>query len=685
MRRILGVAITFFLVFVVTSVPVFAAPAATRDPNRAMDGLDIFSDEFPVSFFFRQTEGLAANGKMKYADWNARFSGLMGVMGKMLDEEVIGRSAAQAFYRQFKKDHPRQAVLLHANGCFRKPLADLRAYHAGHWLYFNGAAILSDVAATTQDTTIRVSATNLFELSPYFTNRSIPDDVGLCQLGPDGKPDWNYAEQVRLKAIDPKAGTIAVERGKYGSTPHAFTGGKAYAAAHVAWTWGETNTLWQFNMSTACPRDARGRNAGEVWADELIAAIRPGGAIDYVDGLEFDVPFRAPTVQRKTRQADCDADGKADKGIVGGKPVFAIGYDLFLRRLREALPDHLIMADVGDGKHQRSPDLLNGVETEGWPTLKDVKFIQWSTGLNRQLFWQSRARPPIFTYGLIKFENTTVPPSTVRLTLAGPIFVGAAIGEGYLPPKESTGIWDELVGGAMAKRGWLGRALGPARHLALETPDLLNGAGNPPSPALSALISSEDAKVAVKNGLLTAEGRNAEAPNVSFRIKGLRRPAEGDIVVGLTASAAPLAGYPAGTYREISVAAVAPGMTPPEKPAPPASPLDGAPFTAQFYQRNAPAGLFDLAIVVEGGASVSISKMTVHAASDSIVREFQNGAILANPSSAACDFDLSKLFPGRSFRRLKATAAQDPTTNNGQPVGGVVRLGPLDALFLARM
>ena len=680
MRRVRYAILPCFLVCIAFAAPCEAAPVAAPNPP-----LDIFSDEFPVSFFFRQTEGTAANGKMKYADWDARFSILMGVMGKMLDEEVIGRSAAQGFYRQFKKDHPSQAVLLHANGCFRKPLADLRAYSAGHWLYFNGAQVLTDVAATSVDTTIRVSDAALFNLSPYFTNRSIPDDIGLCALGSDGKPDWSRAEQVRLKAIDPKAGTITVERGQYGSTPLAFAGGKAYAAAHVAWNWGENNTLWQYNMSTACPRDAQGRNAGEVWADELASAIRPGGAIDYVDGLEFDVPFRMPTVPAKSRrQADCDADGQADGGIVGGKPVFAIGYDLFLRRLREALPDRLILADVGDKKEQRSPDLLNGVETEGWPQLKDLEFTQWSAGLNRQFFWLSRARPPIFCYGLLKFEKDAPPLSTVRLALAGPLLVGSAIGEFYAPPKESTGIWDELVGGAMAKRGWLGRAKGPARHLALKSADLLNGAGNPPSNALPPMISSDDARVAVKDGVLTAEGQSADAPSLSFRIKGLSHPVGGDLVVGLTASATPLAGNPAATYREIAVAAVAPGETPPEKPAPPASPVDGAPFTASFYQRNAPAGPFDLVIGIEGGAPVSISRITVHAGPDLCVREFANGAILVNPSNAEGEFDLTRLFPGGAFRRLTATAAQDPAANTGQPSGDVVRLAPLDALFLAR-
>jgi len=184
-----------------------ASPAAETGPR-----LEIFTDEQPVCFFFRGTEATARKRAMSYEEWEARFSRLNGVMGKMLDEEVLGASATQEYYRRFKKDHPDQAVLLHANGCFRKPLADLSAYHDGHWLYYNGARVLDDVPATAADTTLRVSDVSVFALNPHRGNPSIPEDVGLCRLGSDGRPDWNHAEQVRLKAIDAERGTIVVER-----------------------------------------------------------------------------------------------------------------------------------------------------------------------------------------------------------------------------------------------------------------------------------------------------------------------------------------------------------------------------------------------------------------------------------------------------------------------------------------
>lgn len=62
-----------------------------------------------------------------------------------------------------------------------------------------------------------------------------------------------------------------------------------------------------------------------------------------------------------------------------------------------------------------------------------------------------------------------------------------------------------------------------------------------------------------------------------------------------------------------------------------------------------------------------------------------NLAVLkANPSSHSFTFNLAKLFPGETFRRLKATPGQDEKTNNGEAVGAAVTLGAKDALFLVK-
>lgn len=51
--------------------------------------------------------------------------------------------------------------------------------------------------------------------------------------------------------------------------------------------------------------------------------------------------------------------------------------------------------------------------------------------------------------------------------------------------------------------------------------------------------------------------------------------------------------------------------------------------------------------------------------------------------AAPYSFKLSKLFPGKHFRRLQATARQDAQANNGERVGDRVTLCPQEGLFLA--
>lgn len=660
---------------------VFSHAAARAGAER----LKIFSEEQPVSFFFRDTEAAAARRTMSYEAWETRFRRLAGVMGKMLDEEVLGRSAGQDYYRRFKAAHPDQAVLLHANGGFRSPLADNRAYHDGHWLYYNGARVLDAVPATGDRSVLRVSDPTLFNLSPYRANAAIPDDVGLCALADDGRPDWNRAEQTRLVAIDAARGTITIQRGLYGSTRQAFAAGRAYAAAHVAQTWGTNNKLWQFNMATTCPRDASGRGAADIWAAELIAAMRPGGAISYVDGFEFDVPFVRPIALGRGRRADCDVDGRPDDGVVAGRPVFALGVDAFHRTLRAALPDKLILADVGE-RAQRSVATLNGVETEGFPHLRDPEFLYWSTASNEQAFWRERARPPVFTYGLLKFRDgggdrgaADVPFSSVRLALAGPVLAGSAAPIGHPTPVGANGVWDELVGGALQRTGWLGRAAGPARHLALDQPDLLAGS------EFARCVVSTDATVRIAGERrFTAAARDAAAEQFTVRLTGLHHKTAGDIVVAMTATAAPLPDHGSDYYRMLAVAIVPAGAAPDTRKAVPASPAGGAPFQGFYYQRNAPAGAIDVVIVAEGAPAIAVGAVSVHAAPDCVLREYERGAILANPSPAPQAFALAPLLPGRSFRRLQATAGQDAKTNDGSPVAGTVIVPPKDALFLIR-
>ena len=81
---------------------------------------------------------------------------------------------------------------------------------------------------------------------------------------------------------------------------------------------------------------------------------------------------------------------------------------------------------------------------------------------------------------------------------------------------------------------------------------------------------------------------------------------------------------------------------------------------------------------------VWLSGVTVHAAPDAMLREFDHGVVLANPAEAPYTFDLAGALPGRSLVHIRGTAGQDPKTNDGSAVGATVQLAARDGLFLTK-
>ncbi len=471
-------------------VVLLAAPAVSPAADPA--ALPVVSGDYPRVFFFRGSEGAASNPRVTYERWERDFSRLMGIMGKVLDEEIPGRSARNIeFFTQMKRRNPEQAVLLHYNGNGRDPRYELDDFFAGHFLYHNGAAILADVPAEEGETEIAVSDPDLFrtEMGRY---KSSNDDVGLCMLDENGHPDWHRSEQVQLVSIDKKNKTIRVRRGCYGSRPRAFPAGKAFAAAHVTeGPWGgNSNILWYYNYSTVCPKDEQGRTCSDVHAAVLAKKFLPGGELEAFDGLEFDVLHHECGSGGKLG-VDCNADGETDNGFIDGRNVYGIGVVEFCRDLRSKLgPNRLILADGFSMRNQRAFRILNGIESEGWPALNDWEIKDWSGGLNRHWYWAENGAEPIWNYVNHKFTmpgekpghqvQPDVPFKVHRLVFAAAMFTDSAVCYSFAPRPnrgELIGIWDELWNGQERELGWLGRPLGPAVRLAEKTPDLLKGDG----------------------------------------------------------------------------------------------------------------------------------------------------------------------------------------------------------------
>jgi len=410
------------------------AGAYARDAGR----LRILGEHYPRVFYFRATEAACSPQRYPtYESWERNFVGLMGIMGKCLEEECLGREPRNPeFFSALKKRHPEQAVLLHFNGNSRDPIYQRDGFFPGHWIYRRAVAITEDIAAAVGESVIKVADTRAFRVESG-RYRKHNDDIALFGVK-DGVHDWYHCEHVQLVSIDHEAGALTVKRGCYGSKPLAFKVGESRAAAHQAeGPWGQNNHfLWYYNYSTHCPRDRNGKVCSDVLVDDLARWFGKGGVLESFDGLEFDVLFNVT-------HGDTDGDGVEDRGVVGGRNNYGIGVIEFGRKLRTRMGEELIIqADGalgrGGNRSQRNWEIFNGIESEGWPNLNEWEIDDWSGGLNRHFFWQQNARKPAFNYINHKWveavpdrpghhKQVRVPFSRHRLVFAAAQFFDAMV------------------------------------------------------------------------------------------------------------------------------------------------------------------------------------------------------------------------------------------------------------------
>ncbi len=670
------------------------APLATES-TAGYESLRIAHEAYPRAYFFRASERPGRDPNIAYEEWEKSFSRLMGIEGKALDEEIPGLSTRNIdFFTRFKEAHPDQIVLLHFNGNARDPNWEAGEFFAGHWLYYNGADVLSDIPAGEAKTVIKVADASLFRMKVgRYANRN--EDIGICEIDSSGKPNWVNSEQVKLLAVNEENSTITVERGAYGSTARSFKAGQTYAAAHVhEGQWGPpeiSNLMWFYNYSTDCPRDSEGRTCVDVLIPDIVKRFAAGGELAAFDGVEFDVlrnTVRRP--DKDGRGVDTNNDRKVDTGVVDGMNNYGLGVVEFCRRLRQEFPTgKLLLADGMSRGNQRAFKILNGIESEGFPHLQDIPMQDWSGGLNRHFFWEENARNPKFNYINHKFVerkpgelrpnyHPVVPFGVHRLVFAASVFTNAALCYSTSPetePGEMIGIWDELQMGTEKKLGWLGRPTSPAVRLAETAPDLLQGQGRQIPEGFLAQFGGNDVKFDLDGGVVKITTTDPAARGLEFTLSGV--PATGpDLYVTFMVKSMPPRGWPPEMARQLSVG-IGEG---PGKDFMTWTNADG--FRPTFYFNDVTGSEVTLHLTIDGGEPLWISDMQVHAHPDAIYREFEHGLVLANPGLRPYAFDLAALFPGKSFRRLQGSPAQDPATNNGADVGGALELPGKDAIFL---
>lgn len=265
--------------------------------------------------------------------------------------------------------------------------------------------------------------------------------------------------------------------------------------------------------------------------------------------------------------------------------------------------------------------------------------------------------------GQMRFPQ--VPFKTHRLVFAVAAIMDAAVGYSFPPPPvpgQLLAIWDEL-----RDPGWLGKPLGPPVRMAQRQSNLLQGAPR---------LSGSDARFTTENGQVRIASAKPGASEIRFH---LSVPAEGpDLLLAFTLRAMPMRGYPREIARRLTVS------NHPEDHMPSATWVNETDFKAAFYFADAKPPATDLEFVIEGAEPLWISNVAAYAHPDAFYREFEHGLVLVNPAPHPYVFDLDKLLPGRSFRRLQGSPTQDPVANNGEPARDTLELQSKEGLFLRK-
>lgn len=477
-------------------------------------------DNFPKPVHYRYANNFKVKPGLENEAvqlWLSRYGGVMGVeldAGRV----ILTGDGRPEVIRRVMKERPDLFFILYSTGHIKCPdetspyfdpvTGNITDWHPGHWCYLPRVKVLQDsIPRETGETTIKVDMSpprlgpregmddedfaSTFTSDAFSLRKDRGDDICIYSLLPDGTPDWENSEQVALVAMDKGAGTVRVRRGCYGSSPKAFQG-TIFAAVHDEVT---KFHGWLYNFSTFCPRDAKGRTAGDLWAETYAAIFQPGGLASHFHAIQHDTLVETLWGKRGIDNNNNGTDDMLED--LGGVNWFAVGMTDALRKLREALPPHVsILPDAGN----RGYYYVNGWEVEGFPGRHDPAWRGHSEICNRLAFSRETCLTPRFTQVQHKIFNFTLgsdEPGAIlqgrelpfhysRAVLALATAHEAGVTWYSLPPPDEggeTGVYDEMRMGKELRPGWLGKPVGDLLYPAVQAQpplvDLLAGGTDP--------------------------------------------------------------------------------------------------------------------------------------------------------------------------------------------------------------
>lgn len=623
----------------------------------------LFRYEYPACLAFRgelnrwtRSDSLA---------WAASVDSASGFIKKCISEELeIGPQMARRA-NGYAGARTEKLALLHLNGEARRICGHpevLERYFPGHWVYLPGTEVTASLSAT--DTLVRVADPTPFLGRGYPVQKStprryLPLQVLLVRTGPDGEPLWYDSEYAEVVSVDRKQRTVALKRGLHGSRRLDFAAGRTRLMPLAGGVWGG-QMMWFYNLSSVCPRDRAGKQAGELYAEEIASWFAPDGRLHAFDGIAFDVNYF--DLSERGSRWDVDHNGVADGGWIAGRNVWEEGDLAFLARVRELLGDGcLLSADAQHASNQQVPALLDGMESEGLVQHNDI-WRGFSRAVNTHLYWMGHRRSDLdFRYVVLKVMGPDAPDALRmrRFGAAAACCLGAfttdVSGREYLPEP-------------FRKPGSLGRATGKLIRYGEGFDPVVDLSGEELLARLSVsagelALHAEGVEVTAPDGMACAEG---EVPEIRLTLRDLQLPA-GDALFRVRARLVEPASGAAAEYGVPAVLWLRPDKLPVYDPVPQYDEYHcnlyglfgcGRMEPMSFYFRDLEPANREVSLLVRGARRLVLERVEVRNAPDVLMREFEHGFVMVNPSSRPVRIDVGR-FCERAAGRTVIVPAVD--------------------------
>ncbi len=397
--------------------------------------LDVLSNKPLKQLHFRHSEGSLKN--MEQDKWIKRWGRFDGIVLKAWNEEITGFSkSTDATLSAFKATYPQKALILHFNGRAVLPEFGKQYLNANDYLYYLGTNSNSELVGESEST-IKVDNISAFYIRE--TNRNAAqEDVVIVERNSDGTLNWKNTEHAKLISINTN-NTITVKRDILGTGKLTLNAKQAYVAQHVSKGpfAKESQRLWEYNWF-------KFSNTPHGIFNSLpsFLAARLSSDFKFFDGIQFDVLTETHRTVNfgYPMPLDADADGKRDEFSMNAYDnAHKSGVYAFLSNLRAVLPKNTILLADGDYIHQKATWLLNGIESERWPTIRDPKLEQWSSGINRHLYWQKFGLKPTLSYMKVAEFHlpgkgaVSMPDNIRRLIVAAGVLTNSAVVPAFRP------------------------------------------------------------------------------------------------------------------------------------------------------------------------------------------------------------------------------------------------------------